>query len=173
MQPSVEKNCSYLESSGIGEELATDIAPPIGRTSRSMYWSIVLSSLLALVMMVAMIAHGGVAVAAAIPGGLFLNQSVGSLYIQGFAQQIALSDNSVFTVTRINLLVANQVSATVKVDVPGFGPVVIRALIAKLVIHGLYTKLTAPGVAPPSLVNIDIVFDSATIEGLSITISRG
>ncbi|HEX3640153.1 MAG TPA: hypothetical protein VHV10_02565 [Ktedonobacteraceae bacterium] len=172
MQP--EKDSSHPEVSHEAEEgQAVDLAPPIGRTSRPVYRSVVLGSLLVLAMMITAIAHGGVAVAAAIPGGLFVNQTVGTLYIQGFAQHIAISDNSLFAVTRINLLVATQVTATIKINVPGFGPVTIKAFIAKLIIHGLTNKTAIPGTAPPSLVNIDILFDSANIEGLSITIFRG
>lgn len=173
MQPPIEKSCSYLKSSNIDERLAMDTAPPIGRTSRPVYRSVVLGSLLMLAMMVIAIAHGGVAVAAAIPAGFFFNQSIGTLYISGFTQHIALSDTSLFVVTRISLLVATQVSATIKLSVPGFGPVTIKAFIAKLIIHGLDTKTAIPGTAPPGLLNADILFDSANIEGLSITIFRG
>jgi len=172
-QPPPEKSCLNLEGSDIEEGHAVDIAPPIGRTSRPVYRSVVLGSLLMLAMMVIAIAHGGVAVAAAIPAGFFFNQTIGTLYISGFAQHVALSDTSLFVVTRISLLVATQVSATIKLSVPGFGPITIKAFIAKLIIHGLDTKTAIPGTAPPSLLNADILFDSANIEGLSITIFRG
>lgn len=171
MQPPIEKSCSYLDNFDLDEGLAAiDTAPPIGRTSRRTYWSVVSSSLIALVLMVTMITRGGIAVAAAIPAGLFVNQTIGTLYINGFAQQLAVSDHNLFTVIHINLLVATQITATIKFDVPGFGPVTIKVFVAKVVIHGLYTKTAIPGVAPPSILNADTLFDSAAIDGLSITI---
>jgi hypothetical protein len=174
MQPFIEKDSSHpVVSHNAQEGQAVDIAPPIGRTSRPVYRSVVLGSLLALAIMVAAIAHGGIAVATAIPSGLFVNQTAGTVFISGVTQQVDVSDNAFFAVSRINLLVATQVSATVKVNVPGFGPVTIKTFVAKVVIHGLYTKTTIPGTAPLSLLHLDVAFDSATIEGLSITIFRG
>jgi len=172
MQPFIEKDSSHPEVSHDAEEgQDVDIAPPIGRTSRPVYRSVVLGSLLVLAMLVTGITHGGVAVAASVPAFLLVHQTIGAATLTDTSQHIAISDHSVFVFARTNVVAVN-VTTTVRLDLPVFGPVTITAHIDRLVVHGLVSTVKFPGAGPPSVLSTDLAWDSATVEGVTISIIR-
>jgi hypothetical protein len=172
--PTEENNCTSLEHSDVGEKLAMNIAPPIGRTSRSIYWSVVLGSFLALAMLVTAIAHGGVAVAAAVT--VPINATFGTLTLTNTNIQTAVADTGFVTITRTNVF-AIHVTQTITVDFPGIGPITIRVTIARLAIRGLVNPVTipggsVPGLATPAIFKTTVLWDSATFEGMTVSIIR-
>jgi hypothetical protein len=173
MQPPIEKDCSHLEAgSEVDEGLKIDVAPPIGRTSRPVYRSVVAGSLLILAMLVTGIAHGDVAVAASVPAFLLVHQTIGAATLTNTAQHVAISDHSLYVFVRSNVVAVN-VTTTVRLDLPVFGPVTLVVHIDKLVIHGLVSTVKFPSASPPSVFSTDLAWDSATFEGIAISILRG
>jgi len=177
MQPFIEKYPSHSEVSYEAKEgQDVDNAPPIGRTSRPVYWSVILGSLLALVMLGAAIAHGGVAVAAAAGFTVPLNATFGTLTLTNTSIQLALSDTGVVEVIRTNVFATN-VTQTITVNFPGIGPIILRATIARLAIYGLVNPVaipggSAPGLVTPAIFKATILWDRATFEGMTISIIR-
>jgi hypothetical protein len=172
MQPFIEKDSSHSEVSHEAEEgQVVDIAPPIGRTSRPVYRSVVLGSLLVLAMLVTGITHGGVAVAASVPAFLLVHQTIGVATLTDTSLHTAIADHSLFVFARSNVVAIN-VTTTIRLDLPVFGPVTLITHIDRLVIHGLVSTAKFPGASPPSVLSTDLAWDSATFEGVTISIIR-